>query len=111
MRDGLRSDEPHGQYFKEQVRIELVQRFGWQRVYQGGLRVFSTVNMPLQIAAEAAVDDALQVLDERRARLAARRASVKKDAPPPPADADPLQAALIGARSRNRPRARHGRRP
>ena len=46
LRDGLRSDEPHGLYFKEQVRIELVQRFGWQRVYQGGLRVFSTVNMP-----------------------------------------------------------------
>jgi len=71
LRDGLRADEPHGQYFKEQVRIELVQRFGWQRVYQGGLRVFSTVNMPLQIAAESAVDETLQSLDARRAKLAA----------------------------------------
>ena len=32
-------DEPHGQYFKEEVRQALVERFGWQRVYQGGLRV------------------------------------------------------------------------
>ena len=94
LRDGLRADEPHGQYFKEQVRIELVQRFGWQRVYQGGLRVFSTVNMPLQIAAEDAVNDALQVLDARRAKLAVRRAALKKTDEPPAADAQPLQAAL-----------------
>jgi len=93
LRDGLRADEPHGQYFKEQVRIELVQRFGWQRVYQGGLRVFSTVNMPLQIAAESAVDETLRSLDARRAKLAARRVS-KKNVPAAPEDADPLQAAL-----------------
>jgi 1A family penicillin-binding protein len=92
LRDGLRADEPHGQYFKEQVRLELVQRFGWQRVYQGGLRVFSTVNMPLQIAAESAVDESLKALDARRAALAARRS--KKNAPPPPADGEVLQAAL-----------------
>ena len=94
LRDGLRADEPHGQYFKEQVRIELVQRFGWHRVYQGGLRVFSTVNMPLQIAAESAVADALQTLDARRAAIAARRVSRQKTAPAPPAASDVLQAAL-----------------
>jgi penicillin-binding protein 1A len=27
--DALRSEEPFGQYFKEEVRKELVQRFGW----------------------------------------------------------------------------------
>ncbi len=43
-RDGLRRDEPHGPYFKEQVRRELVERFGWQRVYQGGLRVYTTID-------------------------------------------------------------------
>ena len=30
--------ETSGLYFKEHVRRELVERFGWQRVYQGGLR-------------------------------------------------------------------------
>jgi len=90
--DNLRADEPHGQYFKEAVRIELVQRFGWERVYQGGLRVFSTIDMPLQMAAESAVADGPKSLDARRAAIAARRAG--KKAAPQPDDADVLQAAL-----------------
>src|SRR5262249_10115233 len=77
LKDGMRADEHHGQYFKEQVRLELVQRFGWQRVYQGGLRVFSTVNMPLEIAAESAVADSLRMLEQRRA-AAVRRASTSR---------------------------------
>ncbi len=90
LKDDLRSDEPHGQYFKEQVRKELVDRFGWQRVYQGGLRVYSTIDMPMQIAADAAVAAGLKDLDERRAASARRR----KQAPDAP-DAARLQAALI----------------
>jgi len=89
LKDTLRSDEPHGQYFQEQVRRELVDRFGWQRVYQGGLRVFSTIDMPMQIAADAAVADGLKNLDERRAAVAKRLRDK------PPADDGPLQAALI----------------
>ena len=34
LRDALRRDEPFGQYFKEQVRQELIERFGRERVYQ-----------------------------------------------------------------------------
>jgi 1A family penicillin-binding protein len=94
LRDGLRVDEPHGQYFKEQVRIELVQRFGWQRVYQGGLRVFSTVNMPLQIAAENAVAESLKSLEQRRA-VVLKKASAKTREALEAGDTDPLQAALI----------------
>jgi 1A family penicillin-binding protein len=88
LRDTLRSEEPSGLYFKEQVRQELVARFGWERVYQGGLRVFSTIDMGTQRSAEAAVAAGLQSLEARRAALASRR----KDGPPSPA---PLQAALI----------------
>jgi penicillin-binding protein 1A len=95
LHDGLRTDEPYGQYFKEQVRIELVQRFGWQRVYQGGLRVFSTMDTPLQTQAEAVVADSLRVLDAKRAALVARRASRKKGQAPAETDAAPLQAALL----------------
>ncbi len=100
--DTLRPHEPHGEYFKEQVRIELVERFGWQRVYQGGLRVFSTLDMPMQIAAEAAVGEQLKWIDERRSALAARRAAraVKTSGQsairnPQSAMSDVLQAALI----------------
>jgi penicillin-binding protein 1A len=66
LHDNLREDEAHGQYFKEQVRLELVDRFGWQRVYQGGLRVFSTIDMSMQQTAEVAVASGLKALDARR---------------------------------------------
>src|SRR3954467_84500 len=90
LRDNLRSEEPHGQYFKEQVRRELVDRFGWQGVYQGGLRVFSTIDIQMQQQAEAAVAQNLKSIEERRKAILARR---KK-----PADAFddmPLQSALV----------------
>ena len=98
LHDGLRAVEPHGQYFKEQVRRELVDRFGWQRVYQGGLRVFSTIDMPMQIAAENAIADSLKALDEKRKAVALRRAraaGVKAPVPPEQNAGDPLQAALV----------------
>src|SRR3954470_3249859 len=97
LHDTLRAEEPHGQYFKEQVRQELVNRFGWQRVYQGGLRVFSTIDMPMQVAAETAIGDQLTAIETRRAAWQARRAAARakagKEAPAEPQD--PLQAALV----------------
>jgi penicillin-binding protein 1A len=89
LEDGLRADEPYGQYFKEQVRRELVDRFGWQRVYQGGLRVYSTIDMDMQAEADKAIAAGLASLDERRAAVAKRRKQ------PAPKDDGPLQAALI----------------
>ena len=82
LEDSLRAGEPHGQYFKEQVRLELVERFGWERVYQGGLRVFTTLDMPMQIAAEAAAAASLKTIDGRRQALAARRAAAQKNQRP-----------------------------
>jgi penicillin-binding protein 1A len=103
LHDTLRAGEPHGQYFKEQVRRELVDRFGWQRVYQGGLRVFSTIDMPMQIAAETAVAEHLKTVEDkraawqaRRAAAAAKNAAAKKPAADAQADRnDVLQAALV----------------
>lgn len=92
LHDTLRSGDPHGQYFKEAVRIELVQRFGWQRVYQSGLRVFATIDMPMQLAAESAVAETLKALDARRQAVDARRTT--KGAPAP-RSGDVLQAALV----------------
>jgi 1A family penicillin-binding protein len=89
LRDTLRSEEPHGQYFKEQVRQELVERFGWETVYQGGLRVYSTIDMKMQQQAETAVADGLKSLDERRKAIAARRKT------PEEPESGPLQAALV----------------
>ena len=58
--NGLDVNESSGQYFKEAVRRELVDRFGWPRVSQGGLRVFTTLDIDLQRSAEALVEKNLQ---------------------------------------------------
>ena len=34
--DTLRREEAYGQYFKEEVRQQLVELFGWDRVYREG---------------------------------------------------------------------------
>jgi 1A family penicillin-binding protein len=96
-------DESHGQYFKEQVRRELVERFGWQQVYQGGLRVYTTLDMPLQQAAEAIVSESLQALTDRRLKAMPRKklqkprtkADQEKVQPQAIDDGPPLQAAMV----------------
>ena len=91
LRDTLRSSGSRGQYFQEQLRQELVERFGWEQVYQGGLRVYSTIDMDLQDAAEASVAQSLKALDERRRRRSHAARGDRRQ----PATAAPLQAALI----------------
>jgi 1A family penicillin-binding protein len=84
--DALRREEPYGRFFKEYVRKELIARFGEERVYEGGLKVYTTIDMEMQRAADAEVQRALVELDKRRA------ARAKKGAAPAPAK---LQASLI----------------
>lgn len=89
LKDGLRQQEPHGQYFKEQVRLELVQLFGWDRVYQSGLRVYTTIDLEMQQAAERVLEESLTEIDVRRAaRQKLRRVAV-------PANDPVLQGALV----------------
>jgi len=87
--DSLGRDEEVGFYFKEQVRRELVDRFGLDRVYEGGLRVYSTVDMEMQKAAEEQVVNGLEALDQRRAETARRRGQTIDENGPV------LQAALV----------------
>jgi penicillin-binding protein 1A len=96
LHDNLRADDPHGRYFKEHLRRELVARFGTERVYEGGLRVFSTIDMSMQVAAESVVDQSLKALDKRRAPYEARRRARTRNADAASGETDsPLQAALI----------------
>jgi 1A family penicillin-binding protein len=66
LKNGLSADESFGLYFKEQVRRDLVDRFGWERVYQGGLRVYTTLDSELQQAAELLVEKGLTDIEGRR---------------------------------------------
>ena len=70
LNDGLRAGEDYGQAFKEEVRRFLVQRFGWERVYQGGLRVYTTIDLEMQKAAEAEVVKAIAAIEKRQAATA-----------------------------------------
>src|SRR5688572_20104875 len=84
LNDTLRREEAYGQYFKEEVRKELVERFGWDRVHHEGLRVETTIDLDMQKAAEAEVARALEEIEKRQGRRARLG----------PWD-DPLQAALV----------------
>jgi len=79
--DGLRAEEPYGQYFKDEVRRELVERFGAERVAEGGLQVYTTIDPAMQRAADAAVEQS--VLD------------IEKSFGKKRVITEPLQAALV----------------
>jgi penicillin-binding protein 1A len=85
LRDALRRDERFGLYFKEEVRRWLVDEFGWERVYQGGLKVYTTIDPAMQKAAESQVGRALAEIEGRKSRRAAAGEST----------GPPLQAALL----------------
>jgi 1A family penicillin-binding protein len=86
LHDTLRGQESYGQYFKEEVRKELVRQFGWERVYEGGLKVYTTLDLNLQKAAEAEVQRAVADIEKQQARRGKRDAG---------ASDEPLQAALV----------------
>jgi 1A family penicillin-binding protein len=65
LKDGLEARETYGLYFKEEVRKALVERFGWERVYRGGLRVYTTMNAELQQAAESLVERGIADIEKR----------------------------------------------
>lgn len=53
-------------YFNEQVRRYLEQRFGEYVLYNGGLRVETSINLEMQLAAQNAVKANLREHDKRR---------------------------------------------
>ncbi len=89
LRDLLRREEPHGQYFKEEVRQQLVKQFGWERLSEGGLKVYTTIDPEMQRAAESTVAKSLEQIEARRAKRLQGRKTQK------PEDSDPLEGALV----------------
>ena len=86
LNDTLRHEEGFGQYFKEEVRKQLVEQFGWERVYQGGLKVYTTLDLDMQKAAESEVARAIADIEQRQVKRRGNR---------PPVTTEPLQAALV----------------
>jgi 1A family penicillin-binding protein len=96
LRDTLRHEDPVGVHFKEQVRRELFEMFGKEKVYEGRLKVYTTIDPVMQAAAEEAVTASLREIEAQRPRASKARAtktSVEK--PMPESGDDRLQAALL----------------
>jgi penicillin-binding protein 1A len=54
-----------GQYFLDYVQQTLEAKYGADMVFKGGLNVYSTLNPPMQLAAEQALRDGLRALEGR----------------------------------------------
>jgi penicillin-binding protein 1A len=80
-------------YFVEYVRQLLVAKYGEAMVYKGGLKVFTTLNMEMQKAAERAFAFGLRELDKRQGWRGPLR-TVDPTAPTPPIVAAMTDQAL-----------------
>ena len=62
----LRKEPPSiAPYFLEEVRKHLERDYGSQRIYQGGLRVYTTLDSRMQLAANRAMSRGIRSLDRR----------------------------------------------
>ncbi len=52
-------------YFTESIRKHLEEKYGYSGIYESGLQIYSTLNVPMQKAAELALDVGLRKLDKR----------------------------------------------
>jgi len=62
----LNPGDDSGLYFKEYVRLYLIERYGADLVYKGGLNVYTTLNTEMQETAERALREGLRELDKRQ---------------------------------------------
>jgi penicillin-binding protein 1A len=60
-------------FFLEDVRQHLEERYGAKRLYESGLAVYTSLDVDLQRAAEAAFDGGLRKVDKRRGFRRPRR--------------------------------------
>jgi penicillin-binding protein 1A len=59
-------EEELGPYFLEYVRQTVVAKYGAQRLYRGGLNIYTTMDYDMQLAATQTLKEGLRNLDKRR---------------------------------------------
>ncbi|MBU5612014.1 penicillin-binding protein 1A [Geomonas azotofigens] len=60
-------------YFLEQVRQQLVEKYGEERLYKDGLKIYTTMNAEMQRAAYDSVVNGLKAVDKRQGFRGAAR--------------------------------------
>lgn len=88
----LARDEP-APHFVENVRLKLMAAYGEQMVYKGGLQVYTTLSLPDQQAATAALQGGLRQLDKRQGY----RGPLRQGASPEEFSAGRAKGALAAA--------------
>ena len=53
-------------YFLEHIRIQLEEKYGEERLYKGGMKIYTTMNAEMQKAAFDGVINGLKALDKRQ---------------------------------------------
>lgn len=53
-------------FFTEHVRRYLIKKYGMDKVYREGLKVYTTLNLPMQKAAQKAIEEGIKQIDKRR---------------------------------------------
>src|SRR5262245_36635751 len=61
----MRYSNDRAPYFVEMVRLHLDEKYGSSAVYEGGLRVYTTLDMDLQAIGDRAVEKQLSALETR----------------------------------------------
>jgi penicillin-binding protein 1A len=64
--ENLRSHEEIAPHLVDHFRKYLTEKYGEERLYSGGLRVYTTINADLQRAAFTALKEGLRALDKRQ---------------------------------------------
>ncbi len=75
----LHSDEDLAPHFLEQVRQDLIAKYGYNTLYKGGLNVYTTLDVGMQRIANRAIQAGLRDLDKRQGYRGAAGQYAEKD--------------------------------
>ncbi len=93
-----RVDTKSAPYFMEMVRQYLDERYGSNQIYEGGLRVYTTLDIDLQVAAEESLERRLTALEARNQYKRTRATLAAKPVPQTPKErsqTEYLQGAVV----------------
>jgi penicillin-binding protein 1A len=91
-------DDPNSlaPYFVEEIRQYLEKKYGTEQVHEAGLRVYTTLNMELQKAANHAVLDGLAAYERRHGWRAHLQNRLTDASPDPHRSLEPSEAIVPG---------------
>ncbi len=88
-----------GAYFLEEVRKYIAKKYGPEKVYRGGLRVYTTMNVKMEEWAEEALSNGLKALDKRQGWRRPKRNLLKEGIDPQGFKAEEWEEGIEAGRS------------